>query len=108
MEHLVTVTNSELDSIHQWTISNRLSLNVNKTFAMTFSNRLHDVSDYHVKLNNVTIEHCTNGIFLGVIVDNSLKFDHYIDEICSKLSISVGIINRFKHNVPSEILNNLY
>jgi hypothetical protein len=106
--HLITVTNRELELVNQWTIANRLSLNINNTFSLTFSNRYYDITDEELKLDNKSVEQSTNGRFLGVTIDNKLKFDLHINTICNKLSKSVGILHRLKHSVPSEVMINLY
>ena len=40
LENLTLKTNSELDKLSQWTISNKLTLNAEKTEFLIFSNRL--------------------------------------------------------------------
>ena len=99
---LVNITNDELELIHQWTISNRLSLNINKTCAVIFTNRPNDVDEQHVVIGDGNVDRCCVTRFLGVDMDNSLKFNSHINEIGRKLSKSVGIIYKLKKYVPSE------
>jgi exonuclease III len=106
--HLIAATNRELELVNQWTISNRLSLNINKTFSLTFSNRPGDIGDEQLRLDDIPVERCADGKFLGVIFDSKLRFNLHINTICNKLSKSIGIIHRLKHNVPSEFMINLY
>ena len=47
-------------------------------------------------------------MFLGVVLDEKLKFDHHISYISKKIAKSVGIIYELKQNVPIGILKTLY
>jgi hypothetical protein len=76
---LIEQVNSELEKVNLWTRVNRLSLNVNKTFSMCFTNRNHDVDlSLPIMFNGQTVQNRTSGNFLGVILDQNLKFDSNI------------------------------
>jgi hypothetical protein len=107
-DNLIRSTNSELDKIKEWTIASRLSLNLNKTHAMLFTNRPHDITDQEIIFNAVPLDKCNKTKFLGVTLDNKLKFDHHISETCKKISKSIGILYKLKHCVPGDVLINLY
>jgi hypothetical protein len=46
--------------------------------------------------------------FLGVFIDDGLKFGSHISSICGKLSKSIGIMNKLKNYVPGNTLIQLY
>lgn len=46
--------------------------------------------------------------FLGLNLDQNLRFNKHIDSITLKLSKSVGILNRIKHFMPRAVMINLY
>ena len=46
--------------------------------------------------------------FLGIMLDNQLKFNSHILTICNKISKSSGILNRLKSFVPTKIMIQLY
>jgi hypothetical protein len=106
--NLITTTNTELEKINQWTVSNRLSLNINKTAAMIFSNRPHDQHELNILLNNEKVTVYPHFKFLGIDIDNKLKFNYHITSICNKLSKSIGIIYKLKQCLPPEAIKNLY
>ena len=56
----------------------------------------------------VTLKKCHVTKFLGVNIDSKLRFNSHINEICNKLSRSVGIIYKLKNKVPCESLISLY
>jgi hypothetical protein len=103
---LITSTNTELNKVKQWTVSNRLSLNVDKTFAIMFSNRPYNPQP--VLFGNETVAQCSQGKFLGVTIDSRLTFGFHISTICKKLAKSVGIVNKLKNCVPPDVLVKLY
>ena len=43
---LIRSINNELPKFHEWLNENRLSLNLDKTFALLFSNRLESIDEY--------------------------------------------------------------
>jgi hypothetical protein len=105
---LITLTNIELSKITLWTVTNRLSLNVGKTFAMLFTNRVFDVSDSPVLFNGSEVDVCNRGKFLGVVIDDRLRYSNHIEMLGKKISKSIGIIYKLKNTVPTSILINLY
>ena len=46
--------------------------------------------------------------YLGVILDEKLKFDKHIKQVRNKISKSTGIINKLKEHVPLSVLKSLY
>ena len=88
----------------EWTFLNRLSLNVSKTFAILFTNQ--NVNrDFGVAVGGGAIAYETSGSFLGIIVDNNLKFDRHINKISSKLAKSIRIMFKLRSNVPRKVMS---
>jgi exonuclease III len=108
-ETLITEINVELVKIKHWTLVNRLSVNVEKTFVMLFSNRRQGI-DHELKVyfDEKEVKFHDSGKFLGIHVDRDLKFDVHISEICKKLSKSVGLLYKVSSSVPEKELINLY
>jgi len=105
---LVSNVSAELNTVSSWMSANRLSLNVNKTYSLIFSN-----CDYNVVLNPIIFNDSfvdieTRGKFLGLIVDNRLTFSEHISSICKKLSKTVGILYSIKDCVPLHLMIQLY
>ena len=64
-----------------WSIANKLSINTDKTCFMIFTNRQKPEIIPPIHLNNATIKQENSVRFLGVILDNKLKFNLHIDHI---------------------------
>ena len=59
-------------------------------------------------LNNSRLSQVKVTKFLGVIIDENLTWKNHIDELATKISKNIGIMNRLKHYLPSKILLTLY
>ena len=58
--------------------------------------------------DNTQIEHISTFNYLGIIVEEHLKWDDHVNKIALKISKTIGIINKLKHFLPSFILHTLY
>ena len=82
---LVDELTVELDKVSAWSHANKLAPNSNKTSAMIFSNRFSDVDiDRRLNVNFVSVDYSDCHKFLGILVDNKLKFKNHIELICNK------------------------
>ena len=106
-----TLCNSELEKFHVWSVANKLSINLeaNKTYFILHTYRNLNTESLDLKINNVTIGNSTEGKFLGVIIDDKLKYKSHIDDICVKISKSIGILYKLsKLRISTNIMKNIY
>ncbi len=61
-----------------------------------------------IKLNNETINRVSNSKFLGVIIDDKLSWDEHAKAVASKVSRSIGILNKASKSLPRHILTTIY
>ena len=99
--------NAELTNIQEWINVNKLSLNVQKSNYMIISNRAR-TNNLNLKLGGENIGRVTDHKFLGVTIDETLKFDVHINKLCAKVSQSIGILRRISYLVPHSVLRNVY
>ena len=105
----VGTTNEQIALIYDWTISNKLSLNASKTYALLFTNRMHDAcTPLILHINDIPVLLSDHVRYLGINIDCKLDFSLHIKFICSKLSKSCGILYRLSGVVPQKILLTLY
>ena len=106
---LVSLCNQELAKFYRWAIDNRLSININKTNYMLTSNiPINEPHLIDVRLNDQSLSRESNVLYLGVILDDELKFNKHTKQISAKISKSIGVISRIKNLVPFPVLRNLY
>ena len=72
--------------LKDWTQTNRLFLNLTKTYELTFSNRKHDLTQTAVIINGEKVKYVQDTKLLGVTIDNNLTFEQHITNISNKIS----------------------
>ena len=105
---LIQDCNSELMKFREWNIANRLSLNVTKTNVMLFSNRIREPVNIMISYGDQNLEIVKSTVFLGLRLDDTLKFDTHITHLCNKIARCLGIMYKIKDLVPSRILTQIY
>lgn len=98
---------SELTNLLTWIRANKLSLNLQKTKCMLFSNSL-DTLPIDITLEDTVLEIVSTTTFLGLTIDNKLTWKPHIDSICRTISRNIGVINKVKCYFPSSTLLMLY
>ena len=92
----------------KWTTANKLTLNIDKTFYMIFTNRPisnNQCSIYYGDSQLIREHECK---FLGINLDENLRFDKHIKQVTSKASKLIGIVYRIRDFVPNSVLKTLY
>ena len=108
LDDLVSLCNTELSKFHEWSVSNRLSVNIDKTNFLLVSNILGNTDSINIIMNNRAINRKSHVTYLGVILDENVKFNKHTDYIGSKISRSIGVLSKIANYVPQKILYNLY
>jgi len=107
MGELSRNVNAELVKLYEWLKCNRLSLNIDKTTFMIFSDRK-NVQPPNLSIADVNIRESEQSNFLGVTIDNQLSFKPHVKSMCNIISRSIGLMNRISSNVPLMFKKNLY
>ena len=108
INELQTIVNQELIHISHWMKSNRLSLNVKKTVFMISHSSMTQTPNIMVKIDNISLKQVNETKFLGVNIDNSLRWKSHIEEIKTKISKITGIIYRIRENIHEDSLKQIY
>ena len=119
-----SILNTELSSISQWLAANRLSLNVGKSKLLIFTNQKSNSKGSKTKskngtitdkddrpnllINGETLKEVDFAKYLGVLIDNKLKWTNQINAINLKLSKGNGLLAKIRHYVPNSVLRSLY
>ena len=104
---LLRTVNDELKHVTQWIKANKLSLNLQKTKFMLFSNSLKTLPG-NIVFDDTPLEEVSSIKFLGVCVDNKLSWKYHINNISKTISRNIGVINKLKYYLPSSTLVILY
>ena len=94
------VINEELNKVNYWLVTNKLSLNFNKTKYMQFHKAPKHVPHLHLQINNNEISRVDTFNFLGLQKNENLKWNTHIDHISQKMSRIIGLLNQMKMIFP--------
>jgi len=97
---LISKANDELDAIYHYCVMNNLILNLSKTKGMVFNNISHYCFDHYIVVNNYRIDIVNSFKYLGVYIDDNLKFSSQIHHICGKLSSCNYVLSRTAQILP--------
>ena len=98
---MIPIINAELEKIHDWTISNRLTINCSKTEMIQFSNKVIPETNEQVILNENRVGYVDSVKFLGVYLDNKVNFSVHVNHVFSKISKHAGILYKIKYNLTN-------
>ena len=107
LKHVKETVEREFEKVLTWLSTNKLIINLKKTYLMVFTNRQRP-QEISLKVNNSLITEVTESKFLGVIVDNKLRWDSHIKYIADKISKSSSIMRYLRYSFPTNILKILY
>jgi hypothetical protein len=98
--------NYYLQRLNEWFIANKLSLSLGKTSYTIFG----AASDYDVvlKIGTTEINRVTSCDYLGLIIDDEVKWVKHIELNCNKLIKFVGLFYKLRNKLPLHCLRNLY
>ena len=103
------IINTDLKTIKHWFDSNKLSLNISKTKYIIFSKK----DSISIKINNAIVHKVVNYRFLGLNIDQDLKWETHLNLVCKKLAsalfairtVSLELNNR---NTSLEVYHSLF
>ena len=107
-DKLIDILNNELRKISLWLKANKLTINTNKTHYMVFHRGKIKNEKKPVTLDETEIEPKNNTKFLGIIIDNNLKWNDHISYITNKISKSIGIFYKARKFLNKKTLRNMY
>ena len=106
--HLIKTLNEELAKLNIWLNANKLTINIAKSHYMVFHRGKRKSDLRSPVLNNVSLERVQCTKFLGIIIDDGLKWTNHISFIKNKIAKAFGIILRARKFFNKKTLLNLY
>ena len=98
-----------LFQFQNWANANFLSINTNKTKYLLFSPRPSEcIVPYDLQINNTSLERQNTIRYLGLIIDDKLKYDAHVTNVCTRLSRAAGVAYAVNHNLTVQAARNLY
>ena len=110
LETLINLINSELKILSDWFLSNKLTINVNKTKYMLFRSSKNKEAklDMDIYINNFKLSGVNSTKFLGIEFDDCLNWKLHISSIERKLSCAIGVISKIRYKLNMQCALLLY
>ena len=103
--YLEANVNHELKSVPEWMKCNRLAFSTSKTnFILFHSSKRKPNQSLRIIIDDALIKQVGSTKYLGLTFDSNLTWKSHINELCLKLSKTVGILSKVRHFVDNHIL----
>lgn len=94
LEEAVLKIQNDLNSIYRWLCHNKLKLNIDKTKYIIMRRRTFNLDTVDLKIANTSLQRVDSIKYLGVFIDDKLKFDEHSKYIEAKISKKIGFMFR--------------
>ena len=97
--------------ILRWLEDNKLTVNLNKTQYRIFQTKNMNIPDFlnNIKINNNTVKRVHSARFLGIVLDEKLKWDDHVKQLSESLTQIINAFKIIKKNyVPEDKKRMLY
>ena len=100
----------DMDTLGQWCMTNGLTINADKTKVMVFGNkkRRENLGDQNIAFEGKDIKTVTAYKYLGVKLDQSLKYDLHANAIIQRVSDKVNYLRRIRKFVNRQAALSIY
>ena len=107
--NLITFLNVESSKLSIWLRTNKLSLNVQKTYYMVFHRaKIKRDNDLDNTINNDCLKITNSLKYLGVLIDHKLNWTQHIAHVNNNVSKGIGIMYRARSYLTKNALKNIY
>ena len=106
MNELQSTINESFPKIRSWLLANRLSLSVPKTFYQLYTNDVDQ--NIHIPVGGSCLKRASTVKYLGVLIDDDLKFKSHVNKVSGVISRQIGIIGRARYLLNKKLLTLLY
>ena len=108
IESIYRTMNRELNVVVDWYRANKLSLNETKTNLMLFTNSSNPVVNIEIIINNIEVKNLPHTKFLGIHIDNKLKWNEHTRVVNQKISRAYYALTKAKYYLPKSHLKMIY
>ena len=108
LDNLNNTANNDAKITDKWLTSNKLALNTSKTSFMLFSTKKMSADKFSLTIRGEKINRTPVAKYLGLLIDEKLKFDVHVKHVCKKLSLICGVFCYLRHYICKKTLLMLY
>lgn len=95
---------SDLNTIASWLLHNKLTLNSSKTKYMLIKPSYTQMQseNFELRIDNNPIERVSTFKYLGLLIQDNLKWNEHVNLVCNKLAGITGAARRFGKNLMTK------
>ena len=108
INYLLTLMNQEMDKVRAWIIANKLTLNISKTHYIIFHRRNLPSDLQPLVMGETILERVISTKFLGITLQENLKWHNHIQNISRKIDRLNGILYLTRHMLTENALKQMY
>ena len=108
LTQLQTKIHSDMPQIVSWLLANRLTLNVKKSCYQLYSTRISNQDNIDIDINGSKLNRTSSVKYLGLWIDENLKWSTHINALRTVLSRHIGIIGRARSILNQSLTMKLY
>ena len=107
-DKLIEIMNNEMKNVDIWLQANGLVINPEKTHYMVFHRARIKTKSSEISIRDDKMSRVFSTIFLGIIINDQLKWLEHIQYIKNNVSKSLGILCKVQKYLDQQTLHNLY
>ena len=105
--------NTLLASLNNYMIHNKLHINMSKCSYIHFKPHINQIQDefadkHELLINRIKLKKVSSTKFLGVTIDEKLKWEDHLKDMKRKLNYAVSTFSRIKNCIPDFLHKDLY
>ena len=100
--------NEDLKLVADWFKANKLTLNLKKTVCMFFDHRMKSAAKININIDGETIPQVSNTKFLGIFIDDKLKWKKQLDHLIRKIKCNTKLLQLNCNFVSKHVKKILY
>ena len=107
---LIANIKSKFEDLFKWCISNKLTINAEKTKFVLFHtiNKPMPQQLNEIETEFMTIMRVKSFKYLGLTLDETLNWNEHVNELCKSLIKYFGIFNHIKYKITPVVVRQLY
>lgn len=100
--------NEDLSNMHRWLNQNKLKLNVTKTKWIIISEKKNILNINKITIDGEIIERVKTIKYLGIDIDEHLKFNDYLISVKKKVSSTIYLLGRIRNKINVKTAKTIY
>ena len=111
LKQLEGIMSTGLKKLYDWCSLNKLTINISKTKYEIFRPKSFwnaTNAKLEIKIGNTSLEEVDTYTYLGVKLDNRLKFDGFLKAKCNKINVRLHQLGKMRKYITNNIANLIY